>query len=297
MSTATTQKLLVDLNKMENKVFSFRVPELEGFEIRYYFQDSQQKDEARIFPPHVHDRLEFYVLVEGNVSFMVENRLYRLQAGDVIVSKPNEIHNCILNADSVHKHLCFWFDGDSDFLFLDFLSHPMGEGNLISPSQAEKERLSVLYQAICDAEIAQDPHRRLYLILEILDILRKNSKQHAPVQPLPTLLLEMLDDINRNFSEITSLSYLTEKYYISPSTLNRLFQKNLHTSPKLYLESKRLAHSRILLKEGKSVTDACMESGFSDCSNYIRLFKKRFHKTPREYQTGSGIQNMDVVIK
>ena len=245
----------------------------------------------------MHDRLELYVLVEGNVSFMVENRLYCLQAGDVIISKPNEIHNCILNSDSVHKHLCFWFDGGSDFLFWDFLSHPMGEGNLISPSPEEKESLFVLYQEICKKENAEDPHRRMYLILEILDILRKNSKKEVKAQPMPDILLAMLDDINQNFAEIADLSYLTEKYYISPSTLNRLFQKNLHTSPKLYLESKKLAYSRILLKEGKRVTDACMASGFSDCSNYIRLFKKRFHKTPREYQIGSGIQNMDVVIK
>jgi AraC-like DNA-binding protein len=52
----------------------------------------------------------------------------------------------------------------------------------------------------------------------------------------------------------------------------------------MYLESKRLAHSQILLKEGKSVLDACMESGFSDYSNYIRLFKRRFMITPKQYK-------------
>ena len=42
------------------------------------------------------------------------------------------------------------------------------------------------------------------------------------------------------------------------------------------IESKRLSYSRLLLNSGKSVLVACMESGFPDYSNYIRLFKKRF---------------------
>ena len=64
----------------------------------------------------------------------------------------------------------------------------------------------------------------------------------------------------------------------------RLFKEHLNTTPKTYLESKRLVHSQILLKEGKSVLDACMESGFPDYSNYIRLFKRRFGVTPKQYK-------------
>ena len=63
-----------------------------------------------------------------------------------------------------------------------------------------------------------------------------------------------------------------------------MFRKYLKTSPKSYLETKRLAYSRILLRQGKSVVDACAESGFSDYSNYIRLFKRRFGITPNKYR-------------
>ena len=132
---------------MENS-YQLQIPSMSGFDMRYYFDCSTEPDEARIFPPHVHDRLEFYALVAGNVSFMVENQLYRLQPGDVIVSKPNEIHNCILNTDSVHQHLCFWFEATSDFLFSDFLTHEMGESNLISPTKSDKARLLTLYHEI-----------------------------------------------------------------------------------------------------------------------------------------------------
>ena len=96
--------------------YSFRIPDGLGMHVRYYLQNNSRMDEARSFPPHVHDRYELYVLIEGDASFMVENRLYNLRPGDAVFSRPNEIHNCVLNSDSVHKHFCIslhvWHDGN-----------------------------------------------------------------------------------------------------------------------------------------------------------------------------------------
>ena len=111
--------------------YKFSIPAIANYEAEYYFSYSPQKFEAKIFPPHVHDMLEFYVLIEGNVSFMVENEVYKLSSGDVIMSRPNEMHNCILNSTSLHKHLCIWFNTSCSFLFFPFLSHEYGKGNLI----------------------------------------------------------------------------------------------------------------------------------------------------------------------
>ena len=63
-----------------------------------------------------------------------------------------------------------------------------------------------------------------------------------------------------------------------------MFKDYLNTTPKHYIETKKLAYSRRLLQNGLSVSDAAVESGFSDASNFIRLFKKRFEITPREYR-------------
>ena len=121
----------------------------------------------------------------------------------------------------------------------------------------------------------------------MLDIFREFLLTDPSSQYLPPQLKEILSDIDKNFKEIHSLEYLQQKYYISATTLNRLFREYLHITPKYYLNSKRLSHARILLKNGKSVLNACLESGFSDCSNFIRLFKKRFGITPSQYKTAS----------
>jgi AraC-like DNA-binding protein len=230
--------------------------------------------------------MELYILLEGDASFIVESTLYYLTAGDAIIAKPNEIHNCVLNSTSVHKHLCFWFDPSCEFLFSDFLSHEFGENNRLSPSKEDKLLLSDIYDKLRVASDEKNERKQFYLILEMLEIFRRSIVKENGGHEMPPLLQTILDDMNKNFKTIATLGYFSQKYFVSQSTLNRLFREYLHTTPKLYLETKRLAYSRILLREGKTVLTAAIESGFTDYSNYIRLFKKRFGITPRQYQKG-----------
>lgn len=264
---------------------TLHMPSLSELEVIYYFRLNTSIYDARIFPPHVHDHIEFYVLVDGDASFMVENRLYHLKAGDIVLSRPNEMHHCVLNNRSLHKHLCIWFNSKSDYLMRDFVT---SKTNIISPSDEDKLLLLSLYNELESAGNQSNERLQLSILLKILDIYSHSMNQSnllsEHLQPLPEILHTILDDINNNFVSIHSLDYFTEKYFISMSTLNRLFKKYLHTSPKLYIESKRLTYSRQLLKQGKSVLSACVDSGFPDYSNYIRLFKNRFGITPKQYK-------------
>ena len=243
-------------------------------------------DQERVCPFHIHDAIELYILLEGDVSFVVESSLYKLSPGDAIISKPNELHRCILNSGAIHRHLCFWFEPSSDFIFGDFTKHNFGKDNLIVPSEEAKAELIKIYENLKKASEEKNEYDKLTCILGMLGIFKKFIAKSSGAQPhpFPKVLCEILDDIDNNFREVNSTQYLTAKYYMSASTLNRMFRTFLHTTPKNYLTSKKLAYSRALLKSGKSVLEACMEAGFSDCSNYIRLFKNRFYITPGEYK-------------
>jgi len=268
----------------DNENIHLHVPFVDANEIEYYFSQSPIENAARVWPFHVHDRIELYILLEGDVSFAVESSLYKLSPGDAIVTKPNEIHNCILNSRSVHRHMCFWFDHSSESLFGDFISHNFGENNLIVPSDEAKTKLLDVYKRLYDASAQRDVYAQHHLILELLCIFRRFVSGGAPSEQMPAVLCDILDDIDKNFKTVRSLDHFTENYYVSASTLNRLFKRYLRTTPKMYIESKRLAYSRQLLKNGKSVLSACMEAGFPDYSNYIRLFKRRFDITPNQYK-------------
>ena len=264
---------------------TLHIPSVSELELIYYLRLNTSVYDARIFPPHAHDHVEFYVLVEGDASFMVENQLYHLKAGDIVLTRPNEMHHCVLNNRSLHKHLCIWFNSKSDYLVRDLVT---SQTNIISPNDEDKIRLLSLYNELEAAGVQNNDRIQLSIFLQILDIYSRSMNQSDSlaerIQPLPEVLHAILNDINDNFVSIRSLDYFTEKYFISMSTLNRMFKKHLHTSPKLYIESKRLTYSRQLLRQGKSVISACVDSGFPDYSNYIRLFKSRFGVTPKQYK-------------
>lgn len=270
-----------------NKRFYLQTPDVQGFETEYYFSEEQTEFPPRVFPFHLHDQLELYILLEGDVSFAVESSLYKLSPGDAIVTRPNEMHNCILNQQSVHKHACFWFDPSSSFLFEAFLSHGFGKNNLITPDESAKAALPALIASLREASQQGDVHAQYYRTLELLHLYRRFAKGEAAGEELPVLLRQILADMDADLSTLQSMQYFTEKYYISASTLGRLFRTHLHTSPQRYLETKRLAYSRLLLREGKTVQEACMSAGFPDYSNYIRTFKRRFGITPGQYRNGN----------
>ncbi len=263
------------------------IPDICGYNVKYYYSNKVTEENPKNWMPHLHDTLELYVLIEGDVSFAVEGTNYKLTPGDAIITKPNEMHNCILNTRSVHRHLCFWFDAESSFIFEEFLKHDFGKNNLIRPSAEAHSRLLEIYDSLIVKEKEKDTHAQFYLTLEMLGILRKFINSENVLSEQGTVFDKILSDINKNFKAIKNLDYFTAKYYVSQSTLNRLFKTNLNTTPKHYLEMKKLAYSRKLLKEGKTVNEACAESGFADASNYIRLFKKRFEKTPGDYREKS----------
>lgn len=270
---------------MPSTYYKINAPITSDFRMEYYMNQSEKITTAQEFPPHIHDVLEFYILLEGDTSFVVEQSLYKLSPGDIVISKPNEMHHCILNTASTHKHLCFWFDPGCDFLLGDFMSHRFGEGNVCTPTPEDSKRIrEICLELHRVSSSGGDRQTEFHLAVQLLYYVRRNLGDCSRSEVLPELLQNILADINEGLPSINNLSYFTEKYFISASTLSRLFRKYMRTSPKVYLETKRLAYSRILLKRGLSVTDACVEAGFPDYSNFIRLFRSRFGITPLQYR-------------
>ena len=234
------------------KYINLNVPDVCGYNVKYYCSKKVSEENPKNWTPHVHDTLEIYVLLEGDVSFSVESSRYELSAGDAIISKPNELHNCILNTRSVHRHLCFWFDTSSEFLFEEFLRHDFGKGNHIKPDEESKKRLSEVYDLLIEAGESGDTHAQFYLTLEILSNLRRFIRvEEGGTFALPAVMREIMLDIDRNIKSIKNLDYFSAKYYLSQSTLYRMFKTYLNTTPKMYLETKKLVNITTLTDNEK----------------------------------------------
>ena len=78
--------------------------------------------------PHIHDCYELYFHLGGDVDFLVNNRLYRMERGDWILTRPGDVHLCIYRSPCLHEHYCLWLSAEEDGALLRQL-----ERLLVSP--------------------------------------------------------------------------------------------------------------------------------------------------------------------
>ncbi len=242
-------------------------------------------DDPDADPLHIHNFLEIFLNVSSDISFLVNNNLYPVPEGDAVISRPGEIHMGIFHKAAVQEHICIWIDADFASPIFSFLRKE-DFCPLFSFDEKTKKELQSLTSSlleICENEGSE--LKKASYLLRILTIFEKEALPDAAARSdIPEPLQRILDDIHGNFAEIRSVSDILASHFVSSATLTRWFRKHLHTSPREYLESVRLSNAAVLLSNGHSVTDACMRSGFSDCSHFIVLFKKKFGETPLKYK-------------
>lgn len=236
--------------------------------------------EQTVDPLHIHDYLEIFFNIEGEVSFLVGDRLYTISPGYGVISRPNDVHVCIFDEVSVQEHYCLWIDMEKESPLARFF-----ENKDVSPlfpfDSATHDALRSLY-VLCGEEGRE--LEKTALLLQILTIFEREQQPHRGSSNIPENFQTILDDIDKNYTRLSHVKLLFDRYHVSPATLNRWFRKYVHASAREYIESKKLSHAVKLLTEGCTVVEACMRSGFSDCSHFIVLFKKKFGRTPLQYK-------------
>ena len=239
---------------------------------------------------HIHSFCEVYLNLSGDVSFVVEDSVYPVGRGDIIITKPNEVHRCVYHSDCVHEHFCLWLlpDGSRRGLPDCFFDRKSGEANLISMDHADREAVISAFfrlrgEAAREGEITVGYLAALYGILDTIDRHRHDTLPSAAV---PEDLRRILAYIGENYNRPCGTDELSARFFISRSTLGRRFRDHLGTTPSVYVESKRLAAAKELLSAGESVQNTCALCGFSDYSHFIMRFREKFGTTPHRYSKG-----------
>ena len=262
-------------------VFHLNEPNAFTFEFNFSGKGSTSRGEYAL---HLHDKTEILVLTDGECEFFVDGKRYSLKPGDALVIKPNVLHHCVLPAGRLFEFICCWVDCDSP-LFQPLLHLP---SPLVKSGDGQAEVLACAeYFAFGYKE--DKPLKTYSFILRLLSALAERGEGQDDCGEVSflresRLLTDILTDVNLNYAEISSVKQLAGRHFVSAATLGRMFSACLCTTPGVYLETRRLAAARTFLSEGASVSEAAEKAGFSDQSNFIRLFKARFSCTPGEYK-------------
>lgn len=233
---------------------------------------------------HIHSACEIYVNLSGDVVFEVENRIYPISRGSVIITRPYEYHHCILRSQKQHEHYWITFSAqESDGFWELFFHREKGRDNLILLEETQLQGLCAVLNGLLQEHA--DPLAQQIGFLRIFQILRAgkgaSGESAAHLPPDVAQVLRFMDD---RLSEELDVQTLAAAGNVSVTTLERHFKEVFHATPIAMLRKKRLYSSMEHLRNGASVVEAASKSGFADYSNYIQLFRKQFGITPLCYK-------------
>jgi AraC-like DNA-binding protein len=92
------------------------------------------------------------------------------------------------------------------------------------------------------------------------------------------------DSIDRNFAEPLDVPAMARIALMSPAHFSRRFRAAYGETPYSYLMTRRIERAMAMLREGASVTDACMAVGCTSLGSFSSRFTEIVGESPRAYR-------------
>ena len=140
-----------------------------------------------------------------------------------------------------------------------------------------------------------DDLSEMYLNGKILELLalqlqqyREISNVHRPHSDADRQLAEIFEYLSAHYLTTHSLEDVTRNSRLSEHQVREGFKQKYHTSVYELIHEKRMLHARqLLMDSGFSIDEVAGIVGYSNGSNFIQAFKRKFGITPKQMQLGN----------
>ena len=92
------------------------------------------------------------------------------------------------------------------------------------------------------------------------------------------------DLMDRDYSQPLDVPTMASAALMSPAHFSRKFRAAYGETPYSYLMTRRIERAQALLRQGMSVTDACMAVGCTSLGSFSSRFTEIIGETPSEYR-------------
>lgn len=278
---------------------NFRVPGamLLG---HYKYQEAGEVLERHQHP----DMFEICYLEKGRQIYEIESVEYSLKGGDLLLTKPNQIHGTSNYPESIGS--LYWL----------ILKSPTGNKPLLGLEQEESEKL---YLGLMNAphvrfpgnqriqqnfrrletqcKLAPHPLQGLHIKNCILSILLEvvTSSRIKNDQKLPADIARVMAYIQENIEEPLSIDELSEITGLSHSRFKHKFRQFIGSSPIDYINRLKIEKAKEMMLTTDIMKDIGYRLGYSSPAYFSFVFKKYTRMTPLEYYRSLRLRSGTVI--
>ena len=233
---------------------------------------------------HKFDQCKFYFVTDGACTVSVEDKTYRLTAGDWLLVPPMIDHS--YKNDDTAPFRKFWahfdvYPGEELFSVLK-LPHVV---------KVKKDgKVAVLFKKLLKADKSNELTDKLTVKGCLINLLAEFIKSARPegvsvVKTSDERLDGLLRYVNENLEADLSNDVLAEKYFTHPNHFIRAFRDKTGVTPAKYIKQKRMEAAKRLLESTDLTTAEISEKvGISDVAHFSRAFKEQYNMPPSQYR-------------
>lgn len=267
--------------------------ETKTFSVSYRKQQSHNMSTN-----HFHDNYELFYLISGERRFFIKDRTIVINEGDLVLIKPNILHKTNNSTQTTHERIIVNFSESFLTTSIEVLRDNLkllfeDEYIIIHFSPTDRihieENLQWLIKEVTKKNIAYEIYSStllMQLLIYCSRFIKENSMKSLDyISPIYERVSDVVRYINKNYYKDLNLQFLSDKFYISPYYLSRVFKEVTGFTFIEYLNSVRIKEAIKLLQDSKLKVNIIVEKvGFGSVTHFGRVFKELTGHAPLFYR-------------
>lgn len=241
------------------------------------------------FSRHVHEHYCIGVIESGAQRFYAHGKDNTASHNSIILVNADQVHDGSTASEGGWTYQAMY---PSENLFFD-ICKDAGLGNHSSPwfPQAvvnDRELADAMRVFFHSAKQNNQSLKRDVALLNATGLLINRHARQRPnfngLRKNKKAIETVCEYLREHYHENVTLSELARITELNQSYLNRLFKSHTGLPPHAWQNQIRLQQARRMIRNGSTILNAAIDSGFSDQSHLNRHFRRSYGYTPGTYE-------------
>ena len=243
--------------------------------------------------PHVHDNmLELFYVCSGEGQYMVDNRLYPIRKGDMVICNAGVLHGeepaLVRQIHSYSVALTgVQLDGLPPNCLMDQYACPVVSCGQLAEQVEQMMRL--LYLLSADpahlAGVCSSLAYSMVLLTQALVSSRARQQTAAKVETPSVLAHRVRQYLDEHYSENLTLRFVADRLHMNEYYLAHIFSEEFGTPPMQYVIKRRIGEAQdLLIHETLPIAEVADRLGYTSVCHFNAMFKKYVGMSPGQYR-------------